>query len=375
MQTHLESYLTEKIRREGHISFSDYMEIVLYNNAFGYYTNSKKIFGPKGDFVTAPISSSLFGEAISNEFINLSEDNPNLSILELGGGDGSLALSIISRLKKLDILPKQYIILEISEYLITIQKQKIKNQLPDLYDIFEWTNVLDKQKLNGLIIANEFFDALPTERFRIKNKKIDSLYIGYENNKLCYFWKSCNNSFYRELDIAKNNHEKLEYENYISELNLNYNKWISLLEGLLTSGVIFIIDYGYHSSEYFLKDRCDGTLVCMHNHTPNFNPLINIGRQDISTFVNFTHISNIAKSLNLLVDGYISQSSFLINLGILNIFEEKKYSEEQKIIELNRLKNLLLPNTMGEIFKVLVLKKNLDNQLLSTKKLNHLHKL
>ena len=109
--------------------------------------------------------------------------------------------------------------------------------------------------------------------------------------------------------------------------------------------------------------------------TPNFNPLINIGRQDISTFVNFTHISNIAKSLNLLVDGYISQSSFLINLGILNIFEEKKYSEEQKIIELNRLKNLLLPNTMGEIFKVLVLKKNLDNQLLSTKKLNHLHKL
>mgnify|MGYP001492048048 CR=1 FL=1 len=71
----------------------------------------------------------------------------------------------------------------------------------------------------------------------------------------------------------------------------------------------------------------------------------------------------------------ISYTNVLINLGILNIFEEKKYSEEQKIIELNRLKNLLLPNTMGEIFKVLVLKKNLDNQLLSTKKLNHLHKL
>tara|TARA_Y100000741_G_scaffold5002_1_gene4211 strand:+ start:256 stop:1383 length:1128 start_codon:yes stop_codon:yes gene_type:complete len=375
MQTHLESYLAEKIRREGYISFSDYMEIVLYNNAFGYYTNSKKIFGPKGDFVTAPISSTLFGEAISNEFINLAKNNPNLSILELGGGDGSLALSIISRLKKINILPKRYIILEISEHLITIQKQEIRSKLPDLYDIFEWTNVLDKQKLNGLIIANEFFDSLPTERFRIKNKKIDTLYIGYENNELCYFWKKCSNSFSRELNIAKNNHEKLEYDNYISELNLNYSKWMSLLDGLLTSGVIFIIDYGYHSSEYFLKDRYEGTLVCIHNHSPNFNPLINIGRQDISTFVNFTHIANIAKSLNLLVDGYISQSSFLINLGVLDIFEEKKYSEEQKIIELNRLKNLLLPNTMGEIFKVLVLKKNLNNELLSTKKLNHLHKL
>ena len=375
METHLESYLYEKIHNEGEISFSDYMEIVLYNRSFGYYTNSKKIFGPHGDFITAPISSPLFGEAISSEFINLAQDNPNLSILELGGGDGSLALSVISRLYEKNIIPKKYIILEISENLISIQKQKIKNQLPKLYNIFKWTNTLNHLKFSGLIIANEFFDALPSERFRIKNKKIQSLYIGYKNNKLSYFWKTSNSSFNRELNLAKHNEEILEYDSYISELNLNYNKWISLLDSLLISGIIFIIDYGYNSREYFLKERHDGTLVCMHNHKPNFNPLINIGKQDISTFVNFTHISNIAKSLNLLIDGYISQSNFLINLGILDIFEEKKYSEEQKIIELNRLKNILLPNTMGEIFKVLVLKKNLNNQLLSSKKLNHLHKL
>ena len=116
--------------------------------------------------------------------------------------------------------------------------------------------------------------------------------------------------FLIQVATSVKNHKQNDIQLY----RILTNKWISLLEGLLTSGVIFIIDYGYHSSEYFLKDRCDGTLVCMHNHTPNFNPLINIGRQDISTFVNFTHISNIAKSLNLLVDGYISQSSFLINL-------------------------------------------------------------
>ena len=131
----------------------------------------------------------------------------------------------------------------------------------------------------------------------------------------------------------------------------------------------------FQRREYFLKDRHDGTLVCIYNHQTNFNPLINIGSQDISSFVNFTHISNISKSLNLLVDGYISQSSFLVNLGILDIFKNKKYSEEQNIIELNRLKNILLPNTMGEIFKVLVLKKNINNQLLSTKEFNNINKL
>ncbi len=375
MEKYLESYLSEKIHKEGEISFSTYMETVLYNDNFGYYTNSKKIFGPQGDFITAPTSSSLFGETISNEFINLSKDNPNLSILELGGGDGSLAVSIVSRLIENNTLPKCYIILEISVNLIKIQKQKIKKYLPDLYKLFKWTSTIDHQKFSGLVIANEFFDALPTERFRIKNNKIESLYIGYKNNKLSYCWKPANDSFKKELDRAKNSNQRLEYDNYISELNLNYYKWISLLQKMLISGAIFIIDYGYNSREYFLKDRHDGTLVCIYNHQTNFNPLINIGSQDISSFVNFTHISNISKSLNLLVDGYISQSSFLVNLGILDIFKNKKYSEEQNIIELNRLKNILLPNTMGEIFKVLVLKKNINNQLLSTKEFNNINKL
>jgi SAM-dependent MidA family methyltransferase len=64
-----------------------------------------------------------------------------------------------------------------------------------------------------------------------------------------------------------------------------------------------------------------------------------------------------------------------VNLGILDLLENKKYDDDEKVIELNRLKNILLPNTMGEIFKVLVLKKNINNKLRSIKEFNHIHKL
>jgi len=143
----------------------------------------------------------------------------------------------------------------------------------------------------------------------------------------------------------------------------------------LNSGVIFLIDYGYNSKEYFLEDRNKGTLVCVHNHQPNFDPMINIGKQDLSSFVNFSHLNNICLSTKIDVIGYLIQSNFLINLGILDLFQSKKMSENEKLDELNRLKNILLPNTMGEIFKVLVMKKNIDTPLLSTKEFNHIHKL
>ena len=152
-------------------------------------------------------------------------------------------------------------------------------------------------------------------------------------------------------------------------------KWMESLDKVLKSGVIFSIDYGYNSKEYFLRDRNEGTLVCAHKHQSNFNPMTNIGEQDLSSFVNFSHLSNICSRLDINVDGYLTQSNFLINLGILDLFQSKKLSDMEKLDELNRLKNILLPNTMGEIFKVLVMKKNVNIPLLSTKEFNHIHKL
>jgi SAM-dependent MidA family methyltransferase len=376
MKSSIELYLTDKINNQGEISFSEFMEISLYHKDYGYYTSKKQIFGKNGDFITSPINSSLFGESISNEFINLKSNiDKDLSIIEMGGGDASLAIDLLKNLKTKNCLPGKYILLEISDSLIKLQKDNIKKSIPDLYYLFEWKNSLKGLSIDGLIIANEFFDALPTERFRVIDDNVECLFIGIDGDSYKYIWNSAPSNFIKELELAKNNHEIYFKNNYISEINIHYKKWLKSLDKVLKSGVIFLIDYGYNSKEYFLEDRNEGTLVCVHNHQPNFEPMVNIGEQDLSSFVNFSHLSNICLSTKLDVAGYFIQSNFLINLGILDLFQSKKMSENEKLDELNRLKNILLPNTMGEIFKVLIMEKNIDIPLLSTKEFNHMHKL
>ena len=375
MKNHLEEYLLNKIELNQKILFSESMNQSLYHPDYGYYTNKANIFGDQGDFITSPITSSIFGECISNEFINIIRYQKTSSILELGGGDGSLAISILKHLKKNKSLPDKYIILEISENLINYQKERVKKELPNDYNIFKWVTNLEEVKINGLVIANEFFDAIPTERFRVKNSKLETLYIESNNQSFNYIWDESSDDFSNELSRAKNNHNIDFSDGYVSELNLNNSKWINLIDKSMESGVLFITDYGYHSQEYFLQDRSDGTLVCIHQHKSNFDPLSNIGNQDISSFVNFSHLKNLSVNTDLTVSGYLSQSSFLINLNILGIYQSKEYDGDEALIESNKLKNILLPNTMGELFKVLVMQKNIDIKLKSTREFNQMNKL
>ena len=375
MKNHIEEYLLNKIELNQKILFSEFMNLSLYHPDYGYYTNKSNIFGDQGDFITSPITSSMFGECISNEFINIIRSLKKPSILELGGGDGSLAISMCKHLKKNKSLPDKYIILEISENLINYQKERVKKEFPNDYNIFKWITNLEDIKINGLVIANEFFDALPTERFRINNSKLETLYIESNNQSFNYTWDESSDDFANELSRAKNNHNIDFSDGYVSELNLNNSKWIKAIDKCIESGVLFVIDYGYASKEYFLHDRSDGTLVCIHEHKSNFDPLSNIGNQDISSFVNFSHLKNLSLNTDLTVSGFLPQSSFLINLNILDIHQSKNYGDDEALIESNKLKNILLPNTMGELFKVLVMQKNIDVELKSTKEFNQMHKL
>ena len=375
MKNHIEEYLLNKIELNQKILFSEFMNLSLYHPDYGYYTNKSNIFGDQGDFITSPITSSMFGECISNEFINIIRSLKKPSILELGGGDGSLAISILKYLKKNKSLPDKYIILEISENLINYQKERVKKEFPNDYNIFKWITNLEDIKINGLVIANEFFDALPTERFRINNSKLETLYIESNNQSFNYTWDESSDDFANELSRAKNNHNIDFSDGYVSELNLNNSKWIKAIDKCIESGVLFVIDYGYASKEYFLHDRSDGTLVCIHEHKSNFDPLSNIGNQDISSFVNFSHLKNLSLNTDLTVSGFLPQSSFLINLNILDIHQSKNYGDDEALIESNKLKNILLPNTMGELFKVLVMQKNIEIELKSTREFNQMHKL
>ena len=103
--TALNDHLIKLIKLHGPISISSYMTEAMTNPKFGYYINQNP-FGTKGDFITAPEISQMFGELIGLWLADLwlKMDRPyKVHLIELGPGKGTLMADII---RVLDVLPE-----------------------------------------------------------------------------------------------------------------------------------------------------------------------------------------------------------------------------------------------------------------------------
>ena len=89
----------------------------------------------------------------------------------------------------------------------------------------------------------------------------------------------------RELDAALS--EPLRPD-YTSEVCPRADAWIASLAGCLARGVLLLFDYGLPRAQYYHPDRTTGTLICHFKHRAHFDPLINVGVQDITAWVDFT---------------------------------------------------------------------------------------
>ncbi|HRE32639.1 MAG TPA: SAM-dependent methyltransferase, partial [Candidatus Berkiella sp.] len=100
----------------GKLPFVDFMHNALYAPGLGYYSAGLAKIGEAGDFVTAPMISSLFSQTLANQCLQilrcLSNESP--CILELGAGTGRMASDLMLYLATQEILPLHYYILEVS---------------------------------------------------------------------------------------------------------------------------------------------------------------------------------------------------------------------------------------------------------------------
>ena len=332
------------------IPLDQFINIALYDEKFGYYMK-KNPFGKHGDFITAPLISNLFGEMLAVWCVAYWEHigRPNkILLVELGPGDGSLCKTLLETSKQFkDFYNSLEInLLEISNKLKTIQKAKINNKK------VKWIKKIQQINYGPIIfLGNEFFDALPIKQIYKKKKLFFEKYVtlSNDNKKIIFLHKRADSNLIKHIQnlnlisVGNTIEYPLEAIKFLNTIAKKINKFDG---GLLT------FDYGYTTN----KNQNTLQSIKKHKYT---NVLLTPQHSDITSHLNFTLFHKILKKNNLNVEKIISQNEFLKKIGILeraNILS-KKMTFKEKANMFYRLRRLLDPKEMGNLFKVIFAQK------------------
>lgn len=352
--------LAEAIRAEiaahgGWIGFARYMELALYAPGLGYYSAGAQKFGAAGDFVTAPEISPLFARCVARQAAQVLRETRG-DVLELGAGTGRLAARMLLELQRLDALPRHYRILEVSAYLRAVQRETLAAILPpDLLARVEWLESLP-DTFTGLVVGNEVLDALPVHILAWREDGIHERGVTWEGDHLA--WREQPLVDDKLLATAK----KLALPpGYVSEICPAAGALVASLALMLQRGALLFIDYGFPHREYYHPQRSSGTLMCHYRQHAHDDPLLYPGLQDITAHVDFTAVAEAGTAHGLQLLGYTSQAQFLINCGITELMAEVSPADLAAYLPLaSQAQKLLSPAEMGELFKVMMLGKELE---------------
>lgn len=349
-------YFRQHRLEKGPIPFSDFMHDALYAPNVGYYSSGAQILGKSGDFVTAPELTPLFGQTLAQQCQQVMTELDHPKLFEFGAGSGRLCVDILKALQSRDCLPDEYLILEVSGHLKARQQALIAEEIPDFLSRIKWITQWPDVPFNGVVIANEVLDAMPVHRFLQTDNGLMESYVGVNaEGELEESFLPCTNA-----QLRRYVEEALPplFLPYLSEANLFLEDWFQHCFDMLNRGAVFIIDYGFPRHEYYHPDRNQGTLMCHYQHLAHTNCLDHPGEQDITAHVDFTYVAEAADKAGFHVAGYTHQAAFLLSNGLLELLKNN-----QNIEDVNQVKQLIQPNEMGELFKVIALTKQFDNPL------------
>ena len=134
---------------------------------------------------------------------------------------------------------------------------------------------------------------------------------------------------------------------YLTEIHPQAEAFIRTLADRLVQGAAFFIDYGFAESEYYHPQRHMGTLMCHQGHLADADPLVDVGRKDITAHVNFTGLALAAQQAGLPTLGYTTQARFLMNCGLVPLLAQAALPDRVAG------QRLIAEHEMGELFKVI----------------------
>lgn len=322
------------IKETGPISLAHY---IAESNA-RYYA-SRDPLGEQGDFITAPEVSQMFGELIGLWLADLwvrMGSRKRIHYVELGPGRGTLAKDALAAAARYEFAPQMHFV-ETSPTLRAIQREAF----PDCHHHHDLSTLPDDAPL--LIVANEFFDALPVHQLVRSADGWFARMVGLDGDDFTYV----------------SGKERMDH--------LVPPSWVTAPQGAMIEtspaavalmaeisqrlreqgGAALIIDYGQ------MELRAGATVQALKSHQ-HVNIFAHPGESDITAHVDFELLLQVAEDNGADVMGLQYQGEWLRQMGIDTRTEALQRRNPGDKDKLKRQRDRLVEgNQMGTVFKVL----------------------
>lgn len=305
-----------EIERNGPMTFARFMEIALYDPARGYYRGAVARPGRAGDFLTAPEAHPLFGRSIARfaAGVHRAIGAPGtFTIREHGAGTGALAAPLVAELFDGESPPGaiSYLVAEVEPARVAAVREAVTAAAPGAA-----VEVApdDRRPIDGLVVANEVLDALPTHRVVVRAGTLREVLVDQgPGGELVDVEGEPSSPALAERLAA----ESIDLaDGQRAEICLALDDWIAAAAGSLRRGVLLLIDYGHPARElYDPRRRAAGTLATYLGHEVGDDPYRAIGRQDITAHVDLTAVERAAVAAGLDPLGMTTQAELLSRLG------------------------------------------------------------
>ncbi len=304
--------LTERIARRGPLTVAEFMDAALGDPQSGYYRTRAPI-GAEGDFVTAPEISQMFGELIGIWCLDLFEqmgEPARLDLVELGPGRGSLMADLwrAAAIRPVFRAAARVHLVETSPVLRRRQAAALRG-----IDA-EWhADFAEIRRAGGnaplIVIANEFFDALPIHQLVKTGKGWRERTVAFDAETDSFVFSLSE----EESDACTHVPAALRAsaEGAIFEASAAGQALMRAIAASIESrsGSALIIDYGH------VRSALGDTLQSVRAHRYH-DVLSEPGRADITAHVDFEALAESARGSGARVFGPVPQVEFLRQLGI-----------------------------------------------------------
>lgn len=343
----------------GWLPFSAFMETALYAPGIGYYAAARPVFGPAGDFITAPELSPLYAACIANGIADLLEQSGGGEVVELGAGSGRFALSVLLALQRRGAPIERYRIVEPSPVLASRQRRLLESApgAAELGQRLEWLDAPPREPWTGVAFANEVVDALPVDRFGVTRQGVDAIGVVAAPEGFAWQARPADAALAGSVESLQRTLPSALPAGYVSELRPGQRAWLAQATASLTRGAMLLVDYGLPRTQYYHPARDGGTLCAFRRHRRVEDVLSNAGIQDLTAWVDFSALADDARAAGFQVGGFATQAHYLIATGIERELASLVADLEERDRAAHRqfAATLLLPGEMGERFKVMVL--------------------